>query len=283
MLLPYTKNHASAHARVAHLRSQGLIVGKPAVAARKIDQVGYERLRIYFLSRRDAPNRQFRPGTDYNEILRIYECDARLRSLCLTELALIEVTFRNRMSEALSSRFGSHPYDQILAFKDVAARHDVLQSTLSIYGRSKDRRAKHYKDNYHSPALPPIWTLKEFLTIGQAERIYGNLDSVIRTEIARDFGVPSRDVFALWMKCFVDLRNACAHHDRIFNRRFQKQPTRLTSANVPVAQTATLKAVLECLDHVLGAIDRRRKRSVVNEARRVLDRYPEIAMPEAGY
>lgn len=283
MLPPYTKVHASAQVRVAHLQAQGLIVGKPAVAARKIEQIGYERLRIYFLSRRDAPHRTFRPGTNYNDILKIYDCDAKLRALCLIDLALIEVTFRNRMSEALSSQFGSHPYEDIAAFKDVNSRNDFLKSSLSIYDRSKDRRAKHYGETYGSPALPPIWTLKEFLTIGQAERAYCNLSSTLRTNIAKEFGVPSRDVFTNWLKCFVDLRNACAHHDRIFNRRFQKQPTVLTSVSVPTAQPATLKAVLECLDYVLKSVDRRRQRSVVTEARRIINGYPQITPAEVGY
>lgn len=126
MLPPYTKIHATAQARVAHLQAMGLTIGKPAVAARKIEQIGYERLRIYFLSRRDTPNRMFRPGTNYNDILKIYDFDAELRSICLIDLALIEVTFRNRMSEALSAQFGSHPYEQLSAFKDVNSRNDVL-------------------------------------------------------------------------------------------------------------------------------------------------------------
>lgn len=280
MLPLYAKPHATAQDRIAHLRRQGLLVGKPVVAARKIEEIGYERLRIYFLSRRDAPNRRFRPGTDYNDILKIYECDAKLRALCLADLAKLEVRFRNRMSEALSSRFGSHPYEHQAAFKNAAARMDVQKSALSIFDRSKDQRAKHYSDTYGLPILPPIWVLKEFMSIGQAERIYANLAGSVRTDIAQQFGVPSRDVFMNWLKCFVDLRNACAHHDRIFNRRFQKQVSTLTVSQVPAAQRATLKALLECLDHVLGSVGRK---SIVVEAAKVLSRYPEILPAEVGY
>jgi hypothetical protein len=47
MLLPiYAKPHASPKNRVAHLQAKGLLIPKLKVAARKIEMVGYERLRI---------------------------------------------------------------------------------------------------------------------------------------------------------------------------------------------------------------------------------------------
>lgn len=107
-LPPYTKPHATAAQRVAHLRSRGLIVKRPNVAARKIDLIGYERLRIYFLSRRQSgvPNRPFRPATTYQNILRLYDCDMRLREACFAAVGQFELLLRNAMSEALSDRYG---------------------------------------------------------------------------------------------------------------------------------------------------------------------------------
>jgi len=80
-LRPYTKLPTTPVDRVQHLQAKGLIVSRPNVAARKIDAIGYERLRIYFLSRRDQPGRMFRPGTSYTDIIQLYECDVRLRAL----------------------------------------------------------------------------------------------------------------------------------------------------------------------------------------------------------
>jgi hypothetical protein len=84
MLTPYTKLHATPAQRVAHLRSKGLVIQRPNVAARKIELIGYERLRIYFLSRRQMglPGKPFLAGITYQNILRIYECDMALRDAC---------------------------------------------------------------------------------------------------------------------------------------------------------------------------------------------------------
>lgn len=280
---PYTKQHASPADRVQHLRSKGLIVQRPNVAAKKIEAIGYERLRIYFLSRRDQAGRTFRPGTTYNDILKIYECDARLRELSFKAVGRFELAFRNTVSEALSGRFGSHPYYERSAFKSAEAHNQALSQVIKAFDSSKDERAKHYRRNYDPPALPPIWTLKEFLTFGGAARLYATFSGPLREDVAKTSGVPRLPIFDNWVQCFVDLRNVCAHHDRLFNRRFQKQLQRLPRENVPSATNSTLKAYLECLDHALGAIGE--KCGNVDEAQRIinLNIHSAVAPEEAGF
>ena len=253
VLKSYTKPHATPTDQVRHLRTKGLVVKRPNVAPKKIEKIGYERLRIYFLSRRDAPGKTFRTGTTYNDILQLYNCDARLRGLCFEAVGRFELAFRNTLSEVLSTRHGSHPYDVTAAFKTSNAQDQARLQVLGVYLKSRDERARHYRNTYNSPAMPPIWMLKEFLSFGAAAKLYLHLANDIRDEIAKTFGVSSIAVFDNWVLCFVDLRNICAHHDRLFNRRFQKQPQRFRRASIPTATSNTLKALLECLDYVLSS------------------------------
>ena len=281
---PYTKPYATAAQRVQHLRARGLLVPRPQVAARKIEEIGYERLRIYFLSRRDRSlaGKPFLSGTTYKDILRLYECDSKLRNICFSEVGRFEIVFRNRISETLSARFGGHPYSEASAFKNLKARNERLQHALQTFNGSSDRRAKHYLDTYTAPTLPPIWVLKEFLTFGASARLYNALSTSVRTAIAADFGVSSLPVFDSWVVSFVDLRNVCAHHDRLFNRRFQKQPQRLVQAAVPLPATDStkLKAQIECLDFVLGNSG---AKSLVSKVEKIINQYPEVRNSEVGF
>ncbi len=281
---PYNKPHATAQQRIAHLRSKGLAVSRPTVAARKIEEIGYERLRIYFLSRRNrnVAGKPFIAGTTYKDIIRLYECDAKIRNICFEAVGRFEILFRNQLSETLSAKFGGHPYSEAAAFKDITSRNEHFRSVLHIFNCSKDERAKHYRKTYTSPTLPPIWILKEFLTFGSAARLYNGLDAPIRSDIANSFGVLSLDVFDSWVKSFVDLRNMCAHHDRLFNRRFQKQPRRFVQGAVPSPGTdqTKLKAQLECLDFVVNGVG---KTDLVSAVVRVLNRYPEVLNSEVGF
>lgn len=280
----YNKPHATAAQRVVHLCSKGLLISRPRVAARKIEEIGYERLRIYFLSRRNRslPGKPFLPGTTYRDILRLYEFDSKIKNICFSEVGRFEIIFRNRISEALSARFGGHPYSELGAFKDVKARNECFQSVLQTFNKSRDERAKHYLDNYNSPTLPPIWTLKEFLTFGASARLYSALKSNIRTDIAAHFGVSALPVFDSWVSSFVDLRNICAHHDRLFNKGFQKQPQRFLRAAVPSPATdqSKLKAQLECLDFALKNTG---DKSLVSKVQKAINLYPEVHSSEVGF
>lgn len=79
----------------------------------------------------------------------------------------------------------------------------------------------------------------------------------------------------------VDLRNVCAHHDRLFNRIFQKQPSRLRRQNLPTAPVNKLKARLECLDHLLTSRGLAGGRVAAVQA--LLARYPDVQPAEVGY
>ena len=286
-LLAYTKPHAPALQRVTHLRSKGLIVTQPNVAARRIELIGYERLRIYFLSRRlPSPGRPFRPGTSYQDILRLYECDALLRNACFQAVGQFEILLRNSISENMSARHGSHPYFDAAAFRDAPNSLKALKTIVNAYQRSRDERADHYGKTYSHPALPPIWTMKEFLTFGTAAHVLKCLSGPLRTAIAADFGIPKDTIFESWVECFVDLRNICAHHDRLFNRSFQKQPATLTVAApahilVPTAPKRKLKAVLECLDHVL--VRRGVPSRTTATVAAIIARHPAMNPGEAGF
>lgn len=282
-LIPYTKLHATAAQSVAHLCSKGLIVANPGDAAREIDLIGYERLRIYFLSRRDLTlaDRPFRPGTTYEQILRLYECDALLREACFTAVSQFELLLRNSISEALSSRHGSHPYSDDSAFKGTKERLESYKDFVGVYVKSKDQRAKHYKETYSDPVLPAIWTMKEFLTFGTTSRIFRNLNGTLRNMVAAQFGVNREPTFISWLDCLVDLRNNCAHHDRLFNRSFQKQPARLNSASLPTAPSKKLKAILECLDYLLN--QRGAPAHIVTKVASIIGGYPEMIPAEAGF
>lgn len=282
-LVPFIKPHATAAQRIAHLRSRGLIISRPNVAARKIEAIGYERLRIYFLSRRQlsVQGRPFLPGTTYQDIIQLYECDAKLRDAIFPIVGQFELLLRNAISEILSQSYGSHPYYAVAAFQGPTANLKALQAFAAIYEKSKDRRARHYRETYGNPVLPPIWTMKEFLTFGATARIYQCLDSAVQSAVAAQFGVGSSDVFTSWIEALVDLRNICAHHDRLFNRSFQKQPKRFRKANVPVSSPNKLRAILECLDYLLS--HRGTRSQIAAIASEIISKHPKIHPAEAGF
>ena len=50
-------------------------------------------------------------------------------------------------------------------------------------------------------------------------------DVKVKKQVARDFNLPQYTYLESWIQCAVVLRNACAHHARIWNKRFPTMPT----------------------------------------------------------
>lgn len=251
MLSPYRKPHLNSQDAIRKLTSQGLIINNPVDAQQQIDLLGYHRLRIYFLSRRNLniAGKPFRAGVTFEQIISLYNADRQLRSIVFDAIGVFEILFRNAFSEKISALYGSHPYMEDSLYCKPDKKMHSLQFFTSTYLKSKDQRAKYYLKTYE-PFLPPIWILKEFFTFGQSINIFENFSDSIRLDVAMFFGVRERKVFEAWLKCLLDLRNACAHHDRIFNKTFSKNPPLLRRANIPRSPANKLCALLECLDYM---------------------------------
>lgn len=98
---------------------------------------------------------------------------------------------------------------------------NLINDVSDDVNRSNEDFIKHYKTKYDTPEMPPSWMSLEEVPFGTLSRIYKSLDKTNeKRQIARNFGVGNENVFANWLHAFSDLRNCCAHHSRIWNRRF---------------------------------------------------------------
>lgn len=84
---------------------------------------------------------------------------------------------------------------------------------------------RHYKANYDDPENPPAWMILELASFGQISMLYKNLrsDNKSKKAIASHFGV-SEVVLESWLECLSYVRNCCAHHMRLWNRKLSKPP-----------------------------------------------------------
>jgi len=94
---------------------------------------------------------------------------------------------------------------------------DALEAELI---RSKEVFIEHYFRTYLKPPMPPSWMSLEVSSLGLLSRIFSNLKNGEQKRIVvRYFGLHDVSILENWMHCFSDLRNICAHHGRLWNRR----------------------------------------------------------------
>lgn len=239
--MKYNKTALSNADLLARWKAKGLAVAQASDAERALNFIGYFRLRGYALPLMlpTSAGRQFRPGATFSDILARYELDRDLRRITLGQLERIEVAVRTVISNVMSLQYGpfwyiNHP-SQVLGHVAVKGRSEpfklggFLGEVERETHRSKDTFAQHYFSTYTEPLLPPSWLMAECLTFGKWSLLYQHLQKADpshpnpKKAVAKAFGL-AVDLMESWLHALTILRNTCAHHGRVWNRRYGYRP-----------------------------------------------------------
>ena len=208
------------------LQSRGMAIANEARATRVLQHINYYRLRAYWLPFEALPaalptdaEHAFRPGTDFDNVVGLYVFDRMLRVLLLEAIERVEIAMRTHWAQVLAERYGSHAYLQRQVFQNSAIYEACLQNVDDELRRSKETFVQHYRDKYTQPSRPPIWAVSELLTLGQFSKWLGNVKlRNDRQAMAHRLGLDETVVCA-FAHHLTHIRNLCAHHCRVWNRK----------------------------------------------------------------
>lgn len=244
MLRSFTKPALTIDGQIAHLRGHGLIVESEDFARFWLSNVSYYRLSAYWLYFERPKNEggpRFRIGTRFEDVTNLYDFDRNLRRMVMRGTEHVEVALRGSWAYQLAHCGGSHSYLNVDIYRNRDALRASLKKLTNAVNASSETYIKHYRDNYGDPALPPVWMVAEMMSFGQLSRWYSNLsDRALKTRIAEPLGL-SATVLVPLVRHVTDIRNICAHHGRLWNRRFL-QPPKLASNPPELRHSLDLEA-----------------------------------------
>lgn len=220
----FSKPPLSYEDQLSLLEARGLQIRDRAKALGCLGHLNYYRLRAYWLGM-EAPKgpegeHRFLLGADFDAALALYVFDRKLRLLVMDAIERVEVSVRTRWAHHLALTHGAHAYLNASLFKDPAFHQRLLGSLREEVERSQETFIEHYRSTYREPALPPLWSACEVMSFGQLSRWVGNLKfRSDRQAIASIYGLDER-VFISFLHHLTTVRNLCAHHARLWNRRF---------------------------------------------------------------
>ncbi|GAA4094125.1 Abi family protein [Mucilaginibacter panaciglaebae] len=224
-LIPYSKPALTLAQQLQQLKDRGLIIENDDKAKHLLENVSYYRLSGYWYPFIKEPKsaHQFKRDASFNQAFRLYCFDRELRKLVNSELEKVEVAIRAKMIYILAHQYGPFWYSNSALF----ANHSKFSSTLSAlqkeYNRSREDFVLAFKVKYSDP-LPPSWMIFEIASFGVLSHLYENLKpSRQKREIAQYFGLDNT-TFTSWLHSIVYIRNLCAHHSRLWNRRLSVAP-----------------------------------------------------------
>ena len=188
-----------------------------------LKDVGYQRLSAYW--------KPFINGgvihASIEDVWHTYCFDRRLRICILDAIERIEVAVRNKLVHAFCQKYGQCGYgyldpknfDQKEWSKWLAWCCKIEKETQ----RNNGEVAREFRSKY-SNHLFPMWTACELMSFGAAVTLFEIVEKKIRQQVAGELQVKSPEVLLTWLKLLNDVRNACAHQNRVWNRTWQRQP-----------------------------------------------------------
>ncbi|HKK17689.1 MAG TPA: Abi family protein [Opitutales bacterium] len=199
-----------------------------AEALHILEHHNYYRISAYRFPFELAKDR-FKDGTTFKQLWELYCFDRGLRKLITEACKKVEISVRARWAHVLAERHGPQSYEDLEVFCDLTAKEkkkekaarfhmDNLLSLDRELSRSKEVFVTHYR--YEKQILrPPIWVVSESMTFGLLSRFY---DGIARDSdkkaIAKTYDL-SVDGLRSTLQRTVYIRNLCAHHSRLWNRK----------------------------------------------------------------
>ncbi len=204
----YSKPFLSFEKQVDLLEERGLIVPDKTLAIDYLRVVNYYRLSAYTLvfelpsSRNSRRSHQFKENTSFNDIVKLYEFDHKLRLHSMKAIESIEVAFRTAICYYMSEKHGSHWYEDANNFRDRAQHSSFLGMIDRELDRSSEIFVTHYRTTYSSPPRPPAWMVTELFTLGTISKLFKNIgNNRIRKDIAEHFSL-RLPVLESWMHSY---------------------------------------------------------------------------------
>lgn len=286
--MTYTKLPISIADQIALLKSRELNFANETEAEKVLEHISYYRFAAYLRPFEiDKTTHQLSASATFENVLSVYSFDAKLRALVFDVIQKIEISIRSKMIHEFSLAYGAFWFFDESCFTD---KHRFVESINVLekdLRRSKDEFIKEHIAKYGKSEYPPAWKTLELATFGTTSKLFANFsDTKLKKKIARSYGIPQHEILESWTAAIGPLRNCCAHHGRLWNRKFpitpllpsrMRQPW-IANLNVP---NNKLYAVLCCVAYMLNAIDANNTFS--SDLTNLINAYPVVPVTAMGF
>lgn len=222
----YTNQAITTEQQIEILQERGLLIDDIEQAIDVLDTISYFRLAGYWKHFEiDHFTHQFREGSCFSDIVKLYSFDKQLRALLFTAIQTIEVSVRTKIIKHFSPGFGAFWFmDETFALNDARFATNLAVIRKEVSRSHDDFITEHFR-RYSEPDLPPVWKTLEVISMGTLSKLYSNFsDATAKHAVAREFGLNHHKFLRSWLECLAVLRNCCAHHSRLSNRVFPVKP-----------------------------------------------------------
>ena len=257
--MKYTKQPKTAEQCCSILIERGLIINNSERAIKYLKNVGYFRLTGYMFHLQSNDGKHtFKEGTKFEDIIALYQFDKKLRGIISEYLERIEICLRAKLTDKYSVQYGFFWYNNEDLFDDENIFDSINLEIKEAFNDPKEYFLKSFKSKYEWEGIPPSNMALEILSLGKLARLYKALKNKDgKLEIANEFNLPSTTITS-WYIYLANIRNICAHHSRLWNKKVtvdrpvlpSREKYRFKGENFENTNT-TLYGIISIIDRLL--------------------------------
>lgn len=214
-------------------------------AEQQLHNISYFRLAGYLrYMEEDTHLHLYKPGSTFEQAVELYFFDKKLRSLIFDLIQDIEISLRTKMIQIFSAKYGAFWFLDSALFDNETFYTACLGNIQKEVIRSNEDFIKEHLKKYSYPELPPVWKTLEVVSFGTLSKLFSLFkDKEVKKEVAKEFGLPQYKYLESWIRSIAVLRNFCAHHARLWNRRFAYKPQMPNRLPLPWIQTRNTQPI----------------------------------------
>ncbi len=222
MTIPYAKPWLSIPDQLQKLKDYGLVVGDEAAARDFLRHLNYYRFSGYGLAF-ESQRHGFRQGTTFEAIQNAYYFDRALRDLVTESLEVIELDLRSAVAHDYGQAHGAFGHVDPVNYFYASDHAEWLDKLHEETERSSELFIDHFKNTYTQFPDIPIWAAMEIMSFGALSKMFSSMMKTDQKAIAARYGLQP-GTLASWIHHLVYTRNLCAHHARIWDRKWAIRP-----------------------------------------------------------
>jgi abortive infection bacteriophage resistance protein len=205
-----------------------LIINNPSLALETLKNIGYfPVIGGYKTPFINPMTRIYEKQTTFEDILALYCFDRDLRDIFFRHLCEVELRIRQLISNYFCAKYGELQSSYLSSSSydcSTTKKHAAVSKLISILDYHATHNTNHkylvYQRNTHGNV--PLWIATKALTFGQISKLYSLLKFQMKTDISNEFTHVSEDVLGTYLEKLCLVRNACAHSERLYCFRFDK-------------------------------------------------------------
>lgn len=220
------KSYLTIDKQIEHLKQEGMIIKNAKYAKNVLTDVNFYHLKGYWNNK--CNNHTFQEGVTFQEIYNLYKFDSELRHMIISLLECLEVKLKSYLIDYIAGNWGALGYLNLDNFyKEYIVYHTELLDKINKKIQQNNEKPVIYHHIKFYGGNIPVWALMEILSFSDVSKIYANLDlkdtkKIVKTHYNTREVTSNVPLVRKWIHTLCDVRNICAHYDRLYNHKLVK-------------------------------------------------------------